>query len=248
MSILAFILIFTLIGSIASLIGGVLLLLNQNLCKKLTPFFVAFAAGSLLTVALIDLIPEAIEKSLEEPRRVLLAVLIGIVVFFFIERYVFWFHHHHEREDEPNPTTTLIIVGDTLHNFLDGIAIAASFLISIPIGIATSIAVGLHEIPQEIGDFAALLALGMKRNKVFLVNLLSAFASLFGALLGFYFFSLVENVLPYLLAFTGGNFIYIAASDLIPEIHTEYQSKKATNQALLFVFGIILTYIVINAL
>lgn len=246
MSLLFYILLFTIIGGIASLIGGVLLLWNEKLCSKLTPYFVAFAAGSLLTVAIIDLIPEALEESMSEPRTLFLVVLAGIVTFFLIERYVFWHHHHHDKsEHEPEPTKALIIIGDTLHNFLDGIAIAASFMISVPVGIATSLAVGLHEIPQEIGDFGALLALGMNKGKVLLVNLFSGLAGILGALLGFYFLGSIEKLIPFFLAYTSGNFIYIAASDLIPEIHSTHQNKNATRQTSFFLMGILISYLAI---
>lgn len=244
-SILGYILLFTFIGSIASLTGGIFLLVNEKLCKKLTPFFVAFAAGTLLTVALIDLIPEALEESVGEPRGLFLTVLFGIISFFLLERYIFWHHHHYEHEHMVDPTTSLLITGDTVHNFLDGIAIAASFLVSIPVGIATSIAVGLHEIPQEIGDFGALLALGFERRKVLLVNFISALSALAGAIFGFYFLGAIETLLPYLLAFTGGHFIYIAASDLIPKLHSVEDDGKSVNQTLIFFLGIVVTYLTI---
>lgn len=244
-SILGYILLFTFIGSIASLTGGIFLLVNEKLCKKLTPFFVAFAAGTLLTVALIDLIPEALEESVGEPRSLFLAVLFGILSFFLLERYIFWHHHHYEHEHVADPTTALIIIGDTVHNFLDGIAIAASFLVSIPVGIATSIAVGLHEIPQEIGDFGALLALGFKREKILLVNFISALSALVGAVLGFYFLAAIETLLPYLLAFTGGHFVYIAASDLIPKLQSKGHAEKSVSDTIVFLFGIVTAYLVI---
>lgn len=245
MSTLGYILLFTIISSVASLVGGILLLWNEKLCKRLTPFFVAFAAGTLLTVALIDLIPEALEEAAGEPKNLFLAVLFGILSFFLLERYIFWHHHHYEHEHVTDPTTSLIIIGDTVHNFLDGIAIAASFLVSIPVGIATSIAVGLHEIPQEIGDFGALLALDFKRGKVLLVNFISAFSALAGAVLGFYFLGAIETLLPYLLAFTGGHFVYIAASDLIPKLNSKEHNEKSVRQTLTFLFGIVVTYLAI---
>ncbi|MBP9719520.1 MAG: ZIP family metal transporter, partial [Candidatus Levybacteria bacterium] len=178
MTTLGYILVFTFIGSVGSLIGGLLLLSHQKFAMKISHFLAAFAAGTLLGAAFFDLLPEASEHVEEAGSSVdiFLWTLIGIIFFFFIERFLHWFHHHEDfHSDEHTKTTVpLIIVGDTIHNFLDGIVIALTFLVSIPLGIVTTLAVAAHEIPQEIGDFGLLLHKGLSRKKVILVNILSA--------------------------------------------------------------------------
>lgn len=242
MPLLTLILLFTFLGSIASLIGGFILIANKKLTQEIMPVFVPFAAGTLLSVSFFDLLPEALEFS-KKSESILSIALLGIILFFLLERYLLWFHHHlhHEEREETKPTNTLIIIGDTLHNFLDGVIISASFLVSVPLGVVTAIAVGLHELPQEISDFGVLLASGMKRKSVILINILSAFSSFAGAVLAFYFLSLANYLLPFLLAFAAGNFIYIASSDLIPEIHSEFKSKKAHLQTFFFITGVLVT-------
>jgi zinc and cadmium transporter len=171
----------------------------------------------------------------------MLATLIGILLFFIAEGFLHWFHHHHEHEEagknHRDPKIGLIIVGDTLHNALDGIAIAASFLISVPTGIVTTIAVAAHEIPQEVGDFGLLLSKGMKRREVLLVNLLSAVATVLFAALTFALGS--ENALPLgiLFGISAGFLLYIALSDVIPSIHSNRKNKRFSVQAALMILG-----------
>ena len=214
-----YVILFSLLGGLFSLIGGVILLSNKKTAEGLAEYATPFAAGVLLAAAFVALIPEALHYNSDES-LVLLAVLGGILSFFFLERYLRFFHHHHEHDSGVGKASSLlIIIGDTLHNALDGIAIGAAFLISPSTGIVAAIAVALHEIPQEIGDFGLLLKNGMKKNKVILVNVLSALATTLTAIITFAVGDAESVIIPYLLAFTAGFFIYIASSDIIPEIH-----------------------------
>ena len=203
--------------------------------------FLSFAAGTLLTVAFLDLLPEAAEAyeaagGEHAIDSAALMVLVGFLLFFSIEKILLWYHCHEEHCDV-HTSTTMVLLGDTFHNFLDGVAIAASFMVSPVVGLATTVAVFIHEIPQEVADFSVLLSGGMKPKRAILFNLLSALASLGGALLAYFFSQVVDGVLPVLLAITAGGFIYIAAADLIPEIHKERDRAKMTRQFGFFLFG-----------
>lgn len=245
--VLIYILFFTLVGSVFSLIGGVFLLIKEKQVLKYSHFLAAFAAGTLLGTVFFDLLPEAVgsgekvvKKGLSGEVDIFFWVLVGILGFFLLERFVHWFHHHqHDYGDEVvKPTIPLIILGDSVHNFIDGIAIGATFLVSIPLGIITSLAVAAHEIPQEIGDFGILLHKGMGRKKVLMVNFYSALTALVGALISFLLGERIEASLPILLAITAGFFIYIAASDLIPEIHHENRKGFAVIETSLMFLGV----------
>lgn len=237
MSILTYIILFTLIGSVFSLIGGIILLFKEKLAFKISHFLASFAAGTLLGASFFDLLPEALEAG--EIRSVLFWVLAGILIFFLFERFIHWFHHHHEHvHKETPPTIPLVIFGDSVHNFIDGVAIAATFLTSIQLGIVTTLAVAAHEIPQEIGDFGILLHRGLAKNKVLFFNFASALTSLLGAIVTFLVGQTITNILPMLLAITAGFFIYIAASDLIPEIHHENRKGFAFVESVLLLIGV----------
>jgi zinc and cadmium transporter len=213
------VIIFSLLGGVLSLTAAIVLLKNDKTATGLAKYATPFAAGVLLAAAFTDLLPEAIEEA--DARSVLLAALIGLLVFFILERFLKFFHHHHEGEHEAEnkSSNSLIIIGDTLHNALDGVAIGAAFLISPSTGIIAAFAVALHEIPQEIGDFGLLLKNGMKKKKVLLVNIVSALATTLTAVIVFAIGDAESSYIPYALAATAGFFIYIAASDIIPEIH-----------------------------
>lgn len=228
------------VGSLVSLIGGLYLLYGKWGVRKLQRISVPFAAGALLAAAFFDVLPEALE--LGEPSKVLQVALIGFLFFFVLERSLGWFHHHHEEgvhHHGPRRNASLIIIGDTLHNFIDGLAIGAAFLVSPATGIVTTLAIAAHEIPQELGDFGLLLAKGMRKSRVLLANIVSAFATVVGALIIF----LIGGSLPIpeyiLLAVTGGFFIYIAASDIIPTIHAEPKRSVANIQTLVLILGVI---------
>lgn len=243
MSTLEYIILFTFLGSIVSLIGGVLLLLKEKFALKISHFLSAFAAGALLGTAFFDLLPEAFEEPGEI--NIFLWTLVGILAFFLIERFI---HHHHEDSKEKKNIVPLIVLGDSIHNFVDGVAIAATFLISIPLGVVTSLAVAAHEIPQEIADFGLMLHQGVKRSKILWINLLSASVALLGAMLTFLFQSSIEGMLPVFLAITAGFFIYIAASDLIPEIHSTEDKKKAFWETIALFAGVLVIYFTISTL
>lgn len=247
LSTLGVILIFTLLGSVVSLIGGVFLLFNEKFALKLSHLFISFAAGTLLGTAFFDLMPEALESG--NPETLFLWTLIGILTFFVLERFIHWFHHHEEDEDKAlKPTIPLIIFGDSFHNFIDGVAIAATFLVSFPLGVVTTLAVGAHEIPQEVGDFAILLHRGMKRKKVLWYNFVSSLTAIAGAIITFFIGEKIDNILPILLAVTAGFFIYIASSDLIPEIHSEKKHGFALYETLLLMFGVVVIWFAVNLL
>lgn len=240
------IIVFSLLGGVFSLLGGLILLSKKSWADKLARYATPFAAGALLAAVFLDLLSEGVEVA--RPYTVLLSALVGMIVFFFAERFLRWFHHHHNDEKGgADPTAGLIIVGDTLHNALDGIAIAASFLVSVPTGIITTIAVAAHEIPQEIGDFGLLLKKGLNRKKVLLVNIISALATLITALIAFRLGSDATLPTGVLLGLSAGFLLYIAASDIIPTIHDETPKDKLFDvRPLLLVLGAIIVGITIN--
>ncbi|MDP2586011.1 MAG: ZIP family metal transporter [Candidatus Levybacteria bacterium] len=254
--ILGYILFFTLIGSVFSLIGGVILLFKEKLALKFSHFLAAFAAGTLLGTVFFDLLPEAIHEAEHltgeggSAINVFTYVLFGILGFFLLERFIHWFHHHqHEYlDEEAKPTVSLIIVGDSVHNFIDGVVIAVTFLVSIPLGIITTLAVAAHEIPQEIGDFGILLNKGIKRKKILLLNILSALMAMVGAIIAYLLGERIEAFLPILLSITAGFFIYIAASDLIPEIHHENRKGFAVIETALLFLGVGTVWVFISLL
>ena len=221
------VIIFSLIGGLFSLIGGVLLLSRQKSAQTLAKYATPFAAGALLAAVFLDLLPEGIGESTAE--TVLTASLAGLLLFFFFERFLRWFHHHHEHEgvDAANESSkSLIILGDTLHNALDGVVIASAFLVSVPVGIVTTIAVAAHEIPQEIGDFGLLLSKGMRRKNVLIANAVSALATTVFAIIVYALGSADALPIGALLGISAGFLLYIATSDIIPSIHDNVDNSK----------------------
>lgn len=238
----------TFIGGIISLIGGVLLLSRKSTANKLAWYATPFAAGALLAAVFLDLLKDGLEEGSTD--TVLLATLTGMLVFFFAERFLRWFHHHHDDEDESS-TVPLIIVGDIMHNALDGVAIAAAFLVSPATGLVTTLAVAAHEIPQEIGDFGLLLKKGMARRKVLRVNLFSAMATTMAAVLTYAAGSTAALPVDFLLGLSAGFLLYIAASDIIPSIHqhasaSDKRHKLFDWQPLLLLLGVIVVGLSIN--
>lgn len=227
--------------SLISLIGLLTLPIESKKMKELLIYFVAFAAGALLGDALLHLLPEAVEKLGFGP-EVSIAALAGVVVMFVIEKIIHWRHvhtiDHSENSRNHSPFAITNLVGDFFHNFIDGIIIAASFVVSIPVGIATTLAVVFHEIPQEIGDFGVLVHGGFSKWDALKVNFLTAIAAVAGVLLVFLFGADVADASVWLLPFAAGNFIYIAGSDLIPELHKEVKWKNSFAQLACFVLGI----------
>jgi zinc and cadmium transporter len=243
-----YILLFTFIATIASLFLVGTLLLHKNLVNRISFSLVSFAAGALLATAFLDTLPEAQKGGGE---HVLLWVLLSIAGFFIIER-LFLVIHHHEDDDEHQESmrlpTEFLLFGDGLHNFIDGASIAASFLVSIPLGIITSIAVFVHEIPHELGDFGILLHKGMGRKKVLGFNLLTGLASLAGAVIAYHLGEVFRGSVPLLLAITTANFIYLSATDLLPEIHHHSKKHPGWQNTLFFLLGILLVYLLVTFL
>jgi zinc and cadmium transporter len=234
----------SLVGSVFSLIGGMLLLMKRISGKLVQRIAVPFAAGALLSAAFLDLLPEAVEHGKSLPVLMSL-VLSGFVLFFVLERFLGWFHHHHDHDaagthtKRQRSTRSLIVIGDTIHNAIDGMVIGAAFLADPTVGIITTIAIAAHEIPQEVGDFGVLLALGMRRRNVLLVNVASALVTVLAASLIFGLGSSLAVFEPVLLALAAGMFLYIAASDLVPTIHEEPSARVANYQTMILLFGIV---------
>ena len=250
MPILAYILIFNFLGSIVSLVGGVLLFVNEKATLKYSHLLASFAAGSLLSAAFFDLLPEASREGEGQGTDIFLWTLLGFLFFFLLERFIHWFHHHGHEDvtRDAKPIVPLIVLGDSIHNFIDGVAIASTFIVSIPLGIVTTFAVAAHEIPQEIGDFGLLLHKKVSRQNVFLINFASALVSVAGAMLAYFIGGEIKGLVPIFLALTAGFFIYIAAADLIPEIHHENRRGFALYESLLLLAGAFVIWLTISLL
>jgi zinc and cadmium transporter len=229
------------------LLGGALLISNTKRAKLLATYATPFAAGALLAAAFGDLLPEAIHNG--ESDRSLQYALIGILMFFMLERFLRVFHHHHDpKHRKSDPTVSLIIIGDTLHNFIDGIAIAAGLLVDSSTGIVVTLAVAAHELPQEIGDFGLLLHKGVSRRGVLLVNVFSALATTFAAIIFYQLGQSYEVPIDVVLGLVAGFFIYIAVSDIIPSIHKAEEKKIAGPQTLLLLVGVVIVSVVTSSL
>lgn len=217
---LILILFFTLLGSVVSILLAASLLLFRG--KRLAVFSAAlipYAIGTLLGAAFFGMIPEALHEA--DAESILPAVLAGLLLFYLIEKVALWRHCHNQPCDFHTRAGTLILIGDSLHNFVDGVAIAAAFASSVPLGIAASVAIIAHEVPQEVGDFAILLESGFSRARALAFNMLSAMTALLGAVLTYFLLPVVESWTPYLLAVSAASFIYIALADLVPGRRTD---------------------------
>ena len=238
MSLLVYIIVFSLIGGLLSLTLASLFLISKKSTKTLALLGMPFAAGALLGAVFLDLLVEGV--AFGEPSVLLSAVLAGIVLFFIAERFIRWFHHHHQH-NKSDPAIPLIIIGDTVHNVLDGIAIAAAFLISIPVGIITTIAVAAHEIPQEVGEFGLLLSKGMKRRSVIIINILSSLAATIAAVLTYSIGQTGTFSLSVIFGVSAGFLLYVALSDIIPSIHEQSFNKRVVDwQTISLIMGIVL--------
>lgn len=237
MDLLTYIIVFSLLGGVLSLSLATLLLVNKKVATKFASYGMPFAAGALLAAVFLDLLPEGVEQ--DETETLFVAALIGILLFFLAERFIRWFHHHHQHDHKSDPAVPLLIIGDTVHNVLDGVAIAAAFLISIPTGIVTTLAVASHEIPQEIGEFGALLGKGMKRGRVLLVNTFSALAATVAAVLTYFLGQTNALPLGVIFGLSAGFLLYVALSDIIPSLHENHNKKKLFDwQPLLLIAGV----------
>jgi len=226
------------VGSVGGLVTASLLLLaSKSLRDRVVPWLVSYAVGTLLGAALLGLAPQALETL--KPPQAFGMLLAGIITFFILEKLVLWRHSHDEHECAVHRSTaTLVIAGDALHTFVDGVVIAAAVQVSVPLGITTALAVAAHEIPQEAGDFAILLASGHSRSRALLLNLASAGGGILGAAVMLMFGGQAPNAVPYVLAFAAGNFLYVAMADLIPTLHHGTLDRNAVRQLILIGLGI----------
>lgn len=230
------------IVSLISLIGVFTLAIKEEKLKKILLFFVSFSAGALLAGAFFHLIPEAVEE-MGFGKKLSFSLIGGIVVFFVLEKFIRWRHCHiPTSENHPHPVSYMNLVGDAFHNFLDGTIIAAAYLVNFSLGLTTTLAVIFHEIPQEIGDFGVLLHGGFTKKRALFFNFLSALFAVLGCLVTFLMSNFVAGLSWLLVPFTAGGFIYIAGSDLIPELHRETSAKKSFFQLLALILGIVLMF------
>lgn len=227
------------IVSLISLVGLASFGIKHERLKKILIYFVSFSAGALFGDAFLHLLPEIAEETCFSIQAAFY-VLLGIVIFFILEKIIHWHHCHTPGcEEHSHSITYMVLVGDAFHNFIDGIIIAASYILSIETGIATTLAVMFHEIPHELGNFSILLHGGFSRAKALVLNSLSALAAIFGAILTLWLGSLVQNIQIILIPIAAGTFIYIAGSDLVPELHKHSDNlTRSFIQLLAFLLGI----------
>lgn len=231
------VLFFSLIGGLFSLAGGLVLLSNKRSIYTLTRVATPFAAGALLAASFAELIPESLHEA--SPESASFWILGGLIAFFMLEYFFHYFHHHDDHSKDSTPVP-LLLIGDTLHNLLDGIAIGAAFLVDNTTGIVTALAIAAHEIPQEIGDFGVMLRFGYSKRKVILFNAFSALAATAGAVTMYALGQEFDMPTSPLLALIAGMFIYIAASDLMPLIHQDAKHKKSYMPLVIFLIGLLI--------
>ena len=234
--ILAWILVSTFIVSLISLVGVFTLAIKENLLRKIIFSLIGFSAGALIGGAFLHIIPEVLDRVKSE--TVFTYVILGLVLFFLMERYFYW-RHCHAGVCDVHAFTYLNLIGDGVHNFIDGMLIAASFVVSVKLGVVATLAVIFHEIPQELGDFGVLIYGGFTKRKALIYNFISALTAMVGALAGYFLSDLAQGFSNFILPLTAGGFIYIAASDLIPEIHKETNVIRSTLAFLAFLAGIV---------
>ena len=236
MSLLAIALGLSLLGSLGGLlVASSLLLFTDSVRTRLIPWLVRYAVGALLAVALLALLPEALETL--PASGVFATLLVGILIFFLLEKLVLLRHCHTDECHVHGAAVPLVLLGDAFHNFIDGATVAAAVLTSVPLGINTAIAVAAHEIPQEVGDVAILLAAGYSRRRALLLNVLSGASGIAGALVAYGTVGLVPELRPYILALSSASLLYIAMSDLIPDLHRGPMDRGA-RQVILIAAGV----------
>ena len=234
--ILIWILSATVLVSVISLIGIFTLGIKGEYFDKMLVLLVGFAAGGLIGGAFLHLLPEAVDEC--GCSFVFFYALIGFTVFFLMERYLYW-RHCHQGVCDIHTFTYLNLIGDGVHNFTDGLIIAASFMTDLKLGIVTTLAVIFHEVPQEMGDFGILVYGGFSKLKALFFNFISAFTAILGAIIGYALSGITKNISLFLISFTAGGFIYIAASDLIPELHKQKDDKRANIAFITFILGLV---------
>jgi zinc and cadmium transporter len=233
----------TLLGSLGGLLlASTLLLFNDRIRLTLIPSLISYAVGTLLGVALLALLPDALE--ILPPTHVLGTLLAGILLFFVLEKLVIWRHCHTEECATHSSAAPLVLIGDAFHNFVDGAVIGAAVVSSIPLGVGTAIAVAAHEIPQEVGDFAILLGSGYSRRRALILNVISGLSAVAGTLLALLALEWIPKILPYVLSIASASFLYIAMADLIPDLNRGRMDARAIRQILLVGTGIMTVVIV----
>lgn len=231
------------IVSLLSLVGVVVLVLKEKILNKIILALVSFSTGALLGGAFFHLLPEVFNE-FGEPLKIFGFTLVGFCVFFIMERILRWHHCHETDCDTHQHLGFMNLFGDSFHNFIDGIVIVSTFMISPALGIPVTLSIIFHEVPQEIGDFGVLLYSGFSKGKALIYNLLVALTSVLGVLAGYFLVHQVENINHFLLPFAAGGFIYIASSDLIPELHKEKSLSKSLVSFLVFLVAIVFMLIV----
>jgi zinc and cadmium transporter len=242
---LVYIILATFIVSLISFVGIFTLTLKDQILNKILLALIGLSAGALMGGAFIHLLPETVEIGKESNVPMLdvfIFVLVGFILFFIIEKILHWRHCHNGKCDV-HTFTYMNLIGDAIHNFIDGLIMAASFVTSIPLGITTTIAISSHEIPQEIGDFGVLIYGGFSKKKALILNFIVALTAVIGGIVGYLISSGVENVVLYILPFAAGGFIYIAATDLVPEIKKELDVKKYMATLFVFICGILIMWL-----
>lgn len=231
----------SLVSSLFGLAGGMLLLVNYTAVKRASHFFVSFAAGAMLGSAFFDILQESINAYPNRTTALFAWLLGGFLLFFLIEKLLLWHHHSHDERAhaEQRVVNPLIIIGDAVHNFIDGSIIAAAFLVNPAVGVATAAAILFHELPQEVGDFSLLIHGGMSRRAVAGWNFLGALVSPLGTVLTLFLADRITGLQLPLLGLAAGNFIYIAAADLVPQIHRHKRLSLAFVELGLLVVGIL---------
>jgi zinc and cadmium transporter len=238
---LIYIIITTIMIAFIAFIGIFTLSINEKILNKILIILVSLSAGALMGGAFLHLIPESIEKS--NGTDIFIIILLGFIIFFIIEKILHW-RHCHDGKCDVHTFHYMNLIGDSVHNFIDGLIIAASYIVSIPLGFTTTIAIVAHEIPQEIGDFGVLIYGGFEKKKAILLNFIVAFTIVFGGLVGYLISNIIEKSVYILLSFAAGGFIYIAATDLIPEIKKEINIKKSITTMLIFIAGILIMWLI----
>jgi len=227
----------SLLGSCGGLlVASSFFLFSASVRTKLVPWLVSYAVGALLGVALLALLPEALAEL--SPQAVFGTLLAGILIFFVLEKLVLLRHCHTDECKVHGATAPLVFVGDAFHNFLDGAIICTAVLTSVPLGINTAVAVAAHEIPQEVGDVAVLLAAGYSRSQALLLNIVTGVSGILGAIVAFTAVEIVPGIRPYVLAISSASLLYIAMSDLIPDLHRGTIDASALRQVILIAAGI----------
>ena len=234
-----------------SLLGGLggllvasgVLLISDSTRAQLVPWLVSYAVGALLGVAMLGVLPEALDKL--PPLHVFATLLGGILLFFVLEKLVLWRHCHTHDCEVHDGSVVPVLVGDSIHNFIDGAAIGMAVLTSIPLGVSTALAVGAHEIPQEVGDFAILLHAGYSRRRALIVNVLSGLSSALGAFVAWLAFGWLPRALPYFLVVAAASFLYVAMADLIPGLHRGRTDASSLRQIIFIAAGVATAFFVL---